>query len=123
MQRRVQRTHSTLEALPLSGQKLDVRAHQRTYEGAYTRAAISALTFSLMIVKLFSPSFLPIAMVYTVYGSFLYFLGFSKAGSVDTYYNPKNNKEEFVTGATNVMILTCSSLATYIVILVLLLRL
>lgn len=120
---RIQRAHSRIEALSSSGQKLDVRAHQRTYEGAYTRAALSALSFSLMIVKLFSPAFLPIAMVYTIYGSFIYFVGVSKAGSVDTYYNPANDKEEFVTGSSTVLLLTCISLPTYVVILILLLRL
>lgn len=119
----VQRTYSTIEALSSSAQKLDVRAHQRTYEGAYTRSALSALSFSLMVVKLFSPAFLPIAMVYTIYGSLLYFVGVSKAGSVDTYYNPKNGKEEFVTGATTVIVLTAISLVAYVAIFVLILRL
>lgn len=64
-----------------------------------------------MVVKLFAPSFLPIVIVYTVYGSLLYFLGVSKAGSVDTFYNPVNYKEEFFTGAFR-RYLTCISLAT-----------
>lgn len=123
MPSRPTRTYSTIEALTSSDQKLDVRAHQRTYEGAYTRTALAALSFSIMVVKLFSSEFLPIAMVYTIYGSLLYFVGVSKAGSVEIYYNSENDNEEFITGASTVLLLTFISLSSYIVILVLVLRL
>lgn len=55
--------------------KLDIRAHQRTYEGAYTRTAIGCFSFSILIIKLFSKEFLPIGTMYTVYGCLLYFIG------------------------------------------------
>ena len=53
--------------------KQDIRAHQRTYEGAYTRTAIGCLSFSILIIKLFSKEFLPIGTIYTIYGCLLYF--------------------------------------------------
>lgn len=118
----LERLHSRLDDLS-SGLKLDVRAHQRTYEGAYTRTAISCLSFSVVVVKLFSAEFLPIATVYTAYGCLLYFFGVIKAGSVDTYYNKDKNEEEFRTAGDSVLLLTSISLATYLALLVLVLRL
>jgi len=106
-----------------SGHKLDVRAHQRTYEGAYTRSAIGCLSFSILIIKLFSKEFLPIGIVYTIYGSLLYFIGLSKAPSIDIYYNPDKDMEMYKTCGNTVLLLTVISLVSYLVLLVLILRL
>ncbi|ODV80813.1 uncharacterized protein CANTADRAFT_88722 [Suhomyces tanzawaensis NRRL Y-17324] len=102
--------------------KLDIRAHQRTYEGAYTRSAIGCLSFSIVIIKLFSKEFLPVGAVYTVYGCLLYFIGFFKAASVDVYYNPDNHMEVYNTSGNTVVLLTVISLASYVTLLVLILR-
>lgn len=105
-----------------NGLKLDVRAHQRTYEGAYTRSAIGSLSFSILIIKLFSKEFLPIGTVYTAYGCLLYFIGVLKASQVDIYYNPKKDMEMFKTSGDSVLLLSVISLASYIALLVLILR-
>lgn len=103
--------------------KLDVRAHQRTYEGAYTRTAIACLSFSIVILKLFSVEFLPIGAVYTALGCLLFFFGLVKAGTVDFYYSPARDKEMFRTAGDLVLFLTVVSLASYIALLVLVCRL
>lgn len=46
------------------GQRQDVRASQRTFEGAYLRTAFSKLSFGLVILRLFSKEFFPLGMVY-----------------------------------------------------------
>ncbi|RCK55794.1 hypothetical protein Cantr_04922 [Candida viswanathii] len=102
--------------------KQDIRAHQRTYEGAYTRTAIGCLAFSILIIKLFSKEFLPIGTIYTVYGCLLYFLGVIKASRVDMYYNPEKDMEMFTTSGDFVVFLTILSLSCYIALLVLILR-
>lgn len=102
--------------------KLDVRAHQRTYEGAYTRTALGGLSFAIMIIKLFSKEFLPVGVIYTVYGLFFYLMGMYKGGQVDFYYNPHKDKDFFRTLGTSVVIITGVSLACYIALLVLVLR-
>ncbi|ODV69524.1 hypothetical protein HYPBUDRAFT_3496 [Hyphopichia burtonii NRRL Y-1933] len=105
-----------------SGLKLDVRAHQRTYEGAFTRSAISSLSFAILIIKLFSKEFLPVGTVYTAYGCLLYFIGVVKAASVDIYYNPKKDMEMFKTSGDTVLLLSIISLASYIALFILVLR-
>ncbi|ABN67394.1 conserved hypothetical protein [Scheffersomyces stipitis CBS 6054] len=116
-----ERLPSRLDILS-NGHKLDVRAHQRTYEGAYTRSAIGCLSFSILIIKLFSKEFLPIGTIYTVYGSLLYFIGVYKASSVDTYYNPDKDMVMFKTSGDSVLLLSVISLVSYVALLVLILR-
>ncbi|CAI5758906.1 unnamed protein product [Candida verbasci] len=102
--------------------KLDIRAHQRTYEGAYTRTAIGCLAFSLLIIKLFSKEFLPIGTAYTIYGCIVYFIGVYKSNHVDVYYNPEKDIEMYKTGGNYVLLLTIISLSCYISLLVLILK-
>lgn len=117
-----ERRESHLDDLS-NGLRLDVRAHQRTYEGAYTRTAISCLSFSIVIIKLFSAEFLPIGTVYSAYGCLLYFMGVIKAGSVDFYYDQAKHENEFITAGNSVIMLTAISLASYFALLVFVLRL
>lgn len=102
--------------------KQDIRAHQRTYEGAYTRTAVGCLAFSILLIKVFSKEFLPIGTIYTIYGCLLYFLGVIKASRVDMYYNPEKDMEMFTTSGDFVVFLTILSLSCYIALLVLILR-
>lgn len=116
-----ERLPSRLDILS-NGLKLDVRAHQRTYEGAYTRSAIGCLSFSILIIKLFSKEFLPIGTIYTAYGCLLYFIGVYKAASVDVYYNSSKDMEMFKTSGDSVILLSVISLASYIALLILILK-
>lgn len=116
--RGITRRFSSLEGLS-NGHKLDVRAHQRTYEGAYTRTAVGSLAFSIMIIKLFSKEFLPIGTIYTIYGFILFCFGMYKTRSVDVYYNPVKDKEFYKTSGNSVMMLTGISVLCYLVLFVL----
>lgn len=116
-----QRLPSRLDILS-SGLKLDVRAHQRTYEGAYTRTAIGALSFSIVIIKLFLKEFLPLGAVYTVYGCLLYFFGVFKSASQDIYYNPDKDMVLFKSGGDSVLLIFCVSFVSYMALLVLVWR-
>lgn len=116
-----ERLPSRLDILS-NGLKLDIRAHQRTYEGAYTRTSVGCLGFSLLIIKIFSSEFLPVGMIYTIYGSVLFMFGVYKSRSVDYYYNPEKDKHFYRTSGNSVMLITIVSLACYISLLVLILR-
>lgn len=101
--------------------KLDIRAHQRTYDGAYSRTAIGSLAFSMLIIKLFSREFLPIGTIYTIYGCVVFLIGMVKAKSVDFYYNPTKNKEYFKTSSNSIILLGSVSLICYVILFVLVL--
>lgn len=67
-------------------QKLDIRAHQRTYQGAYIRTCINCLSFSLLVMKLFSREFMSIGIVFQVYSLLLCVIGYSRASNMDLYF-------------------------------------
>ncbi|WFD08259.1 hypothetical protein MVES1_003631 [Malassezia vespertilionis] len=53
----LRRTEETLHKALQEGERLDLRASQRTFDGAYLRGALGQLTFSMMIMKIFEPAF------------------------------------------------------------------
>lgn len=54
----------------LSAQELvEVRAAQRTFEGAYVRTALGQFSFSLVVLKIFTAEFYSIGALYAVFGA------------------------------------------------------
>ncbi|KAG6087292.1 hypothetical protein E4U31_001428 [Claviceps sp. LM219 group G6] len=61
--------HPTEPAMVLSSQELvEVRAAQRTFEGAYMRTALGQFSFALVILKIFTEEFYAIGALFAVYG-------------------------------------------------------
>lgn len=84
--RRLQRKPSRLDYLASKGQKLDIRAHQRTYQGAYVRTCLGCLSFSLLVMKLFSREFMPLGMVYQIYALVLCLASYLRSRNLDLYF-------------------------------------
>lgn len=80
------RRPSCLDDRLTRGQKLDIRAHQRTYQGAYIRTCIGSLSFSLLVMKLFSREFMSIGIVFQVYSILLCLIGYYRAKNMDLYF-------------------------------------
>lgn len=89
----LQRKPSRLEYLDTSGQRLDIRAHQRTYQGAYVRTCLGCLTFSLLVMRLFSKEFMPIGMVYQVYALFICGVSYLRSKNTDIYFINFNDRD------------------------------
>lgn len=98
--RRLGHRNSTFHHLPRD-QKLDVRATQRTFEGAYIRTALGQLSFALIILKIFSREFLPIGTVFTIQGFVILVIGLYRRKNtarkiifpyVQVYYNHLMNR-------------------------------
>jgi len=83
---RLRRRPSRLDYLASKGQKLDIRAHQRTYQGAYVRTCLGCLSFSLLVMKLFSREFMPLGMVYQVYALVLCLASYLRSRNLDLYF-------------------------------------
>ncbi|GME67834.1 unnamed protein product [[Candida] boidinii] len=92
---RLRRRPSRLSTLSTNAQKLDIRAHQRTYQGAYIRSCIGALTFSIIILKLFSKEFLNVGFVYTIYGFFIFIVSLLRSKNIDLYFLSNETKKNF----------------------------
>ena len=48
---------------------MEVRAAQRTFEGAYTRTALSQFSFALVVLKIFTHEFYPIGALFAAFGA------------------------------------------------------
>jgi hypothetical protein len=48
---------------------VEIRAAQRTFEGAYMRTALSQFSFALIILRIFTSEFYPIGALFAVYGA------------------------------------------------------
>ena len=99
------RRHSTFHHLPRD-QKLDVRATQRTFEGAYIRTALGQLSFALVILKIFSREFVPIGTVFTVQGFVILLLAlyrrqYTTRKIIDPYVKVYRNLAKEVQAVTN----------------------
>jgi hypothetical protein len=80
------RRPSHLDDRLTKAQKLDIRAHQRTYQGAYIRTCIGSLSFSLLVMKLFSREFMSIGVVFQIYSILLCIIGYNRANNMDLYF-------------------------------------
>ncbi|KZT64202.1 hypothetical protein DAEQUDRAFT_769905 [Daedalea quercina L-15889] len=55
---------------------LELRARQRTFDGAYTRGAMATFGYSLTILRLFDKRFADIGIVYAILAGLLYVVAF-----------------------------------------------
>ena len=107
---------------------VEIRAAQRTFEGAYVRTSLSQFSFALVVLKIFTSEFYSIGALFAVYGAGVL--------AVSAYRRQQGNKQffsevdghglgrkKFRTSGNVVVVLTALSCAAYISLLVLTLRL
>lgn len=107
---------------------VEIRAAQRTFEGAYVRTSLGQFSFALIILKIFTAEFYSIGAMFAVYGAGVLL--------VSAYRRQQGNKQffsevgedglgrkKFRTSGNVVIVLTALSLAAYITLIVLTLKL
>lgn len=105
-------------------EKLDVRAMQRTFEGAYYRSAMGQLGFALLVLKVFSVKFMPVGTTFTVCGILILVVALRRKRITDhMMYEEKLGNRVFITSGNAVILFAGFCLASYIVMLILLLNL
>ncbi|KAF3921029.1 hypothetical protein AA313_de0201087 [Arthrobotrys entomopaga] len=123
--------------LQLSQEELvEIRASQRTFEGAYFRTSISLFTFSLVILKIFTVEFYPIGALFATYGAIvmaisayrrsqsnLQFYIVENKEEIDLPENQRTGKRVFRTSGNTVIICAITSMMAYTALMVLVLRL
>ncbi|KAG5941013.1 hypothetical protein E4U53_007485 [Claviceps sorghi] len=122
----------------LTSQELvEVRAAQRTFEGAYMRTALGQFSFALVILKIFTEEFYAIGALYAVYGSAVllvavyrryhgnrqFFTTVSDAQDLDPGPVRLRVRDKFKTSGDTVLLMTVLSLGAYVVLMVLTWRL
>ncbi|PWN36317.1 uncharacterized protein FA14DRAFT_54081 [Meira miltonrushii] len=73
----MERVHSNvpIESVINHDELTDIRAYQRTFDGAYTRTALGQLSYAILILRLFERDFYWCGLIYTVLAVQLIFVG------------------------------------------------
>ncbi|KAK1600023.1 uncharacterized protein LY79DRAFT_664417 [Colletotrichum navitas] len=110
------------------GQLVEIRAVQRTFEGAYMRTALSQFSFALIILKIFTSEFYAIGALFAVYGAAVMLVAIFRRheGNRQFFTSPEADAHgavsvvrKFRTSGNSVALLTVLSLAAYVTLLVL----
>ncbi|KDN62248.1 hypothetical protein CSUB01_02477 [Colletotrichum sublineola] len=110
------------------GRLVEIRAVQRTFEGAYMRTALSQFSFALIILKIFTSEFYAIGALFAVYGAAVMLVAIFRRheGNRQFFTSPKADERgavsvvrKFRTSGNSVTLLTLLSLAAYVTLLVL----
>ncbi|KAI1267098.1 hypothetical protein F5Y18DRAFT_328118 [Xylariaceae sp. FL1019] len=102
----------------------EIRAAQRTFEGAYMRTALSQFSFALIILKVFTSEFYAIGALFAVYGAAVLICSIYRRyeGNRQFFSTTDNDgeiKSRFRTSGNSVVLLTTLSLGAYVGLLVL----
>ncbi|KAF7728432.1 hypothetical protein EC973_006110 [Apophysomyces ossiformis] len=95
----------------------DLRARQRTFEGAYWRTALAAFSTGLLILKIFTREFYKIGITFFVFGLAMLAIAFWRRRSA---FDVFDLTVPFKTSGDWVILTTVVTMAAYIVLLVLL---
>jgi uncharacterized membrane protein YidH (DUF202 family) len=118
------RQHRALSVVLTQAELVEIRAAQRTFEGAYIRTALGQFSFALVVLKIFTAEFYSIGALFAVYGAGVLFTSMYRQmqgnrqffDEVDDHGVPQS---KFRTSGNVVAVLTVLSLAAYLSLLVL----
>ncbi|KAL2401697.1 hypothetical protein ABEF95_006713 [Exophiala dermatitidis] len=107
---------------------VEVRAAQRTFEGAYIRTSLSQFSFALIVLKIFTSEFYSIGALFAVYGAgVLLVSAYRRQQGNRQFFSEVGDdglgRKRFRTSGNVVVALTALSIAAYITLLVLTLKL
>ena len=125
---------------------VEIRAAQRTFEGAYIRTSLGQFSFALVVLKIFTAEFYSIGMLIDLYGhcqcsaddtiGALFAVYGAGVLAVSAFRRMQGNRQffsevgddglsrkRFRTSGNVVVVLTCLSIVAYITLLVLTLKL
>lgn len=122
------RLHRARSVALTSDEIVEVRAAQRTFEGAYVRTALSQFSFALVVLKIFSREFYSIGALFAVYGTGVLIIGlFRRQQGNKQFFSEVGedgvHRHKFRTSGNAVVVLTVLSIAAYAVLIALTLKL
>jgi hypothetical protein len=111
-----------------AGELVEIRAAQRTFEGAYVRTALGQFSFALVVLKVFTSEFYSIGALFAVYGAGVLFASLFRRQQGNRQFFSEVGEDgvqqkKFRTSGNVVSVLTALSLAAYVSLLVLVFRL
>jgi len=118
------RLHRARSVELTSDELVEIRAAQRTFEGAYIRTALSQFSFALVVLKIFTSEFYSIGALFAVYGAGVLCTSlFRRQQGNKQFFSEVGedglHRKKFRTSGNVVSVLTALSIAAYISLLVL----
>jgi uncharacterized membrane protein YidH (DUF202 family) len=122
------RLHRARSVVLTPSELVEVRAAQRTFEGAYVRTSLGQFSFALIVLKIFTAEFYSIGALFAVYGLGVLFVGFFRRQQGNKQFfsevgSDGLDRKKFRTSGNVVVVLTALSIAAYACLLGLTLRL
>ncbi|KAF2672065.1 hypothetical protein BT63DRAFT_422568 [Microthyrium microscopicum] len=121
--------HHRASSIVLTSEELvEIRAAQRTFEGAYVRTALGQFSFALIVLKIFTSEFYSIGALFAVYGAGVLVTSLFRRQQGNRQFFQELDDEgtrrtKFRTSGNVVTGLTMLSVSAYITLLVLTFRL
>ncbi|KAL8794076.1 MAG: hypothetical protein Q9195_003376 [Heterodermia aff. obscurata] len=122
------RLHRARSVVLTNDELVEMRAAQRTFEGAYIRTALGQFSFSLIILKIFTAEFYSIGALFAIYGAGILLISILRRQQGNRQFFSEIgedglHKKKFRTSGNVVVVLTALSMAAYGCLLGLTLRL
>ncbi|TGZ82120.1 hypothetical protein EX30DRAFT_370799 [Ascodesmis nigricans] len=76
---------------------VEIRAAQRTFEGAYIRTALSQFSFALVVLKIFTREFYPIGALFSAFGLCILMVAWVRRGSGNRQFFREGERRKFRT--------------------------
>ncbi|KAI1416822.1 hypothetical protein F5Y13DRAFT_153124 [Hypoxylon sp. FL1857] len=118
------RMHRARSVVLTSQELVEIRAAQRTFEGAYMRTALSQFSFALIILKIFTSEFYAIGALFAVYGAAVLLCAIYRRYQGNRQFFTATDcdgelRNKFRTSGNSVLFLTTLSIGAYIGLIVL----
>lgn len=120
--------HHTLPNLTDS-ELVEIRAAQRTFEGAYIRTALGQFAFALVVLRIFSAEFYAVGALFAAYGACIALTAVYRRHQgnrqffIHSDHASGEQTKKFRTSGNVVVMMTVLSLTAYVTLLVLILKL
>ncbi|KAI4273630.1 MAG: hypothetical protein LQ337_004491 [Flavoplaca oasis] len=112
------RLHRARSVILTDEELIEIRAAQRTFEGAYIRTALGQFSFALVILKIFTSEFYSIGALFAIYGSGILITSLLRRQQGNKQFFSEIgedglNQKKFRTSGNVVVVLTALSVAAY----------
>lgn len=107
---------------------VEIRAAQRTFEGAYIRTALGQFSFALVVLKIFTAEFYSIGALFATYGAGILLVSMYRRYEGNRQFfsevgDDGLGRKKFRTSGNAVVVLTALSVAAYASLIALTIRL
>ena len=117
-------------SVQLTPQELvEIRAAQRTFEGAYVRTALSQFSFSLVIIKIFTREFYRIGALFAAFGFCILLVSLFRRQQGNRQFFVADTDEDgeqrkrFRTSGNVVVVITALTLGAYVALMTMIMNL